>query len=218
VKHAIFALFFACLALSSALAQDPFPNVSGIYSCSGQCRSPHRRPYILQTGNLLLCFNEAGGETSGELYWFQVGTTENPNNGMWWTTCWGSRVANGNPSGGGTFRMNRDGSVGTPNGALYIDWQTPTGSTPVLWTQNPSSVSVPNFSGHFSCTGNCHGATTLVQNGADVLCINDSNRSTDAHGTITGRRTLDGCWGLHATVSEDMTQINWGNGSIWIRT
>jgi hypothetical protein len=205
-------LLFMCLAVPSALAQDNPPNISGIYGCGGPCQTPAtNKPYILQTGSHLLCVNEVAAETNGELHWFSPG----PNVGTWHVSCWGSISPNGAPIYGGTVRMSKDGSVGG-DGAIYIDWQDNRGST-VTWVQRPSSIAVPNFSGHFSCTGNCSGDTTLVQNGSDVTCINDSHRDTDSHGKITGRRTFDGCWGLHPTVSEDMTQIDWHQGSLWIR-
>ena len=75
---------------------------------------------------------------------------------------------------------------------------------------------VPSFGGEFWCGGNCSGDTRLIQSGANVTCINLINNNV-AHGTITGPRTFDGCWGLHAEFYPGLATIDWGNGSYWHR-
>jgi hypothetical protein len=202
-------LLFMSLMLSSALAQDHIPNISGLYACTLTCQKQTKTPYILQTGGHVLCVNEVGAETNGEL-------SPMSTSGRWEITCWGSVMQNGGITNNGTVLMNKDGFVDV----IIFDHVTKrdgdeTWHTESHWQPLTHAV-VPNFSGHFSCTGNCHGATTLQQNGSNVICINDVDHNV-SYGTVTGPQTFDGCWGLHATVSKDMSQIDWHQGSVWIR-
>jgi hypothetical protein len=197
----IMMVLLISLASTNVLAQSSsVPNISGIFACSNHCQSAgHKRPYIQQTGDRLLCVNEMEAETEGQIYWYDPWRA-------WVVTCWGSiRQEDRAVIGGGTVQIANDGSVG-------ISWS----NNGVTWGNNRMAIGAPNFSGHFSCTGNCSGDTTLSQVGSNVTCINDSNHNV-AYGSISGRRSFDGCWALRATVSEDMTEIDFGQGSIWVR-
>jgi hypothetical protein len=226
MKIILVAVLFTCLTtLTSTLAQEPRfaqlagpPNVSGLYVCRRYCQRQTNQPYILQTGSHLFCGNDVGAGTTGDLYY----KTKTNNGGTsWGITCW-STIRDGGFATDGEVFMNRDGSVSVIH-FDHVERRSVPDQLPVLYWHTYSEwqplrpAAAPNFSGHFYCTGNCSGDTTLSQEGFDVICINDARRDSDSHGKVTGPRTFDGCWGLHAVVSDDASQIDWNNHSIWIR-
>jgi hypothetical protein len=76
-------------------------------------------------------------------------------------------------------------------------------------------VGTPNFAGSYRCAGRCAGGVVIQQSGAGLICINERNEV--ATGKVTGRRSFTGCWGLNATVSEDLRSIDWHNETYWVR-
>ncbi|UPT96481.1 patatin-like phospholipase family protein [Bradyrhizobium barranii subsp. apii] len=77
------------------------------------------------------------------------------------------------------------------------------------------SFEVPNFSGLYSCEGKCSGQGHIFQSDRALRCTNERNETSV--GTISGRRAFVGCWGLEASVSEDLKKIDWHNGTVWSR-
>jgi hypothetical protein len=82
-------------------------------------------------------------------------------------------------------------------------------------SQQARAQDIPNLAGPYSCTGRCEGGARIEQSGGSLTCINERNEIT--YGTVTGRRSFTGCWGLTATVSEDLKSIDWHNGTFWVR-
>jgi predicted acylesterase/phospholipase RssA len=77
------------------------------------------------------------------------------------------------------------------------------------------SFEIPDIAGTYTCQGNCPGSEQIKQSGSSVTCINEKGSSVN--GVITGRRSFEGCWGLHADISEDLSKIDWHNGTFWVR-
>ena len=81
--------------------------------------------------------------------------------------------------------------------------------------QQAVAQEVPNLAGSYSCAGECAGGARIEQSGGVLTCINERNEI--AYGRMTSRRSFAGCWGLNATVSEDLKSIDWHNGTYWVR-
>jgi hypothetical protein len=76
---------------------------------------------------------------------------------------------------------------------------------------------IPHLAGTWSgwVLGLSVGTETIEQSGGNITCINE--RRSVTYGKVTGRRSFSGCWGLDASVSEDIRTITWSNGAAWKR-
>ena len=92
-------------------------------------------------------------------------------------------------------------------------WVTITVLASLTIANGAAAQTIPNIAGHYWCSGNCGGQTTIEQAGGAVTCINERNEVS--YGRFTDRRTFVGCWNLRATVSEALDSIDWHNGTWW---
>lgn len=91
-----------------------------------------------------------------------------------------------------------------------------------IYKLTPCEVRYPNLSGDWVCTQNCPAGgegkrAKIIQNGLKLTITNEGGNTTE--GKFENANTILAFdWGnLKAGINNDGKEINWSNGTIWVR-